>query len=111
MCLKGPTISPVYTLNQGSSCTGAEAAAAERGFYAATICVPKARLYTSVKDLRDVSCSLSKRFLLLLQIDLFQLLLSVPNLVFECAESCYSLHISSKRIDLGVVGISGASHL
>ena len=53
--VQGPTISPVYSVNQ--SANGAEAVAAERGFFAATICVPKARLYTSVKDLRAVSSS------------------------------------------------------
>ena len=53
-CMQGPTISPVYSWNPSSSGNGAGAAAAERGFYAATICVPKARLYTSVKDLREV---------------------------------------------------------
>ncbi len=46
--LQGPTISPVFTMN------GDGAAAAEHGFYAAVICVPKKRLYPSVKELRKV---------------------------------------------------------
>ena len=57
--MQGPTISPVYSWNPStSSSNGAGGAAAERGFYAATICVPKARLYTSVKDLREVESAL-----------------------------------------------------
>lgn len=55
--MQGPTISPVYSWNPSGS-NGTGGAAAERGFYAATICVPKARLYTSVKDLRAVSNTL-----------------------------------------------------
>jgi ATP phosphoribosyltransferase len=45
---KGPTISPVFTPANGGG------AAAEHGFYAAVICVPKKKLYTSVKALRKV---------------------------------------------------------
>lgn len=52
-CVQGPTISPVYSLSSSTGANGGRAA--ECGFYAATICVPKARLYTSVKDLRGVS--------------------------------------------------------
>ena len=45
---KGPTISPVFTPANGGG------AAAEHGFYAAVICVPKKKLYASVKALRKV---------------------------------------------------------
>lgn len=48
--LSGPTISPVYT-------QGANGAVAECGLYAAVICVPKKRLYPSVKELRKVGRS------------------------------------------------------
>ena len=48
MLLQGPTISPVFTPANGGG------AAAEHGFYAATICVPKKKLYASVKALRKV---------------------------------------------------------
>lgn len=43
--LSGPTISPVYTHGANG---------AECGLYAAVICVPKKRLYPSVKELRKV---------------------------------------------------------
>jgi len=51
---QGPTISPVFTPANGGG------AAAEHGFYAVTICVPKKKLYASVKALRKVrrSCKL-----------------------------------------------------
>lgn len=45
--LQGPTISPVYTMN-------GDGTAAQHGFYAATICVPKKKLYASVKALQKV---------------------------------------------------------
>ncbi len=45
--LQGPTISPVYTMNGGNS-------ASQHGFYACVICVPKKRLYASVKTLQRV---------------------------------------------------------
>ena len=61
--VQGPTISPVYSVNQNAN--GAEAVAAKRGFFAATICVPKARLYTSVKDLRAVSSCASQMLVLM----------------------------------------------
>ena len=46
--MQGPTISPVFTPANGGG------AAAEHGFYAAVICVPKKKLYASVKALRKV---------------------------------------------------------
>ncbi len=46
--MQGPTISPVFTPTNGGG------AAAEHGFYAVTICVPKKKLYASVKALRKV---------------------------------------------------------
>lgn len=45
--LAGPTISPVYTHSDNG-------ATAQCGLYAAVICVPKKRLYPSVKELRKV---------------------------------------------------------
>ena len=50
--LQGPTISSVYNMN-GSSDSGA----AEHGFYAATICVSKKKLYTAVKSLQKLGGS------------------------------------------------------
>ena len=47
--VQGPTISPVFTPANGGG------AAAEHGFHAVTICVPKKKLYASVKALRKVS--------------------------------------------------------
>ena len=46
---QGPTISPVYTAGDSGNGSGAS-----HGFYACTICVPKKRLYPSVKELRKV---------------------------------------------------------
>ena len=40
--LQGPTVSPVFTRSGGEPC------------FAATICVPKRRLYACVKELRSV---------------------------------------------------------
>eukprot|EP00955_Chlamydomonas_euryale_P082559 363740-Chlamydomonas_euryale.AAC.22 len=48
--LQGPTISQVYTLNGNGS-------AAQRGFYAASICVSKKRLYAAVKELQKLGGS------------------------------------------------------
>lgn len=48
--LQGPTVSPVYTL-------GKEGSAAEHGFYAAIVCVPKKQLYPAVKSLRKLGGS------------------------------------------------------
>jgi ATP phosphoribosyltransferase len=44
--LQGPTISPVYTSTNGR--------VTDHEFYAATICVPKKKLYACVKQLRKV---------------------------------------------------------
>ena len=52
MSCQGPTISPVYSLSDGAGASNG--AAAQHGFWAVTICVPKSRLYSSVKDLRAV---------------------------------------------------------
>ena len=52
MCCQGPTISPVFSL--GEEAAASNGAATQHGFYAVTICVPKSRLYSSVKDLRAV---------------------------------------------------------
>ena len=46
--MQGPTISPVYAAGNGSG------SPVTNGFYAAVICVPKKRLYASVKELRKV---------------------------------------------------------
>jgi hypothetical protein len=43
-------VSPVYTM------AGGDAVAAQHGFYACVICVPKKRLYASVKTLQRVRC-------------------------------------------------------
>lgn len=48
--LQGPTISNVYTANEDGT-------AAQHGFYAATICVHKKRLYSSVKALQKLGGS------------------------------------------------------
>lgn len=45
---QGPTISPVYAAD------GSNGAHVSAGFFAATICVPKKRLYPCVKELRKV---------------------------------------------------------
>jgi len=45
--LQGPTISPIYTLDQHSK-------VAQQGLYAAVVCVPKKRLYACVKTLQRV---------------------------------------------------------
>jgi hypothetical protein len=45
--LQGPTISPVYDMNHVGT-------AAQHGFYAATICVRKKKLYDAVKALQKV---------------------------------------------------------
>ena len=45
--LQGPTISSVYSMD-------ASGTAAQHGFYAATICVPKKKLYAAVKSLQKV---------------------------------------------------------
>lgn len=50
--LQGPTISPVYTLDNGAT----SGPAAKHGFYACVICVAKKQLYPSVKALQKVSC-------------------------------------------------------
>ncbi|KAK9816824.1 hypothetical protein WJX72_005452 [[Myrmecia] bisecta] len=50
--LQGPTISPVYTLNDSDN-----GCAAQHGFYACVICVPKNCLYKSVKELREIGGS------------------------------------------------------
>lgn len=47
--LQGPTVSPVYTMADGPNET-----AAQHGFYACVICVPKKKLYASVKILQKV---------------------------------------------------------
>ncbi|BDA42120.1 ATP phosphoribosyltransferase [Coccomyxa sp. Obi] len=52
--LQGPTISPVYSMGNGHN---GSSTAAETGFYACVICVPKSRLYKSVKDLRAIGGS------------------------------------------------------
>ncbi len=44
---QGPTISHVYNIDGGQR-------AAQRGFYATTICVRKKQLYASVKTLQKV---------------------------------------------------------
>jgi hypothetical protein len=46
---QGPTVSPVYTMGDG-----ADGRAAQHGFYACVICVPKKKLYASVKILQKV---------------------------------------------------------
>jgi len=51
--LQGPTISPVYKRDLSSN----GAATAEVGLFSATICVPKNRLYASVKELRKLGGS------------------------------------------------------
>lgn len=48
--LQGPTISPVFTMNPDTS-------QVEHCFYAAAICVPKKRLYQSVKEMRKMGGS------------------------------------------------------
>lgn len=48
--LEGPTVSPVYTMGDGPS-------ASQRGTYACTICVPKRKLYASVKVLQKLGGS------------------------------------------------------
>ena len=53
--LQGPTVSPVYTLEGGGA--GGAGPAAERGFYAAVICVAKKQLYPAVKSLRRLGGS------------------------------------------------------
>lgn len=50
--LQGPTISHVYSLDSCAAENGS--AVAQTAFYSATICVPKKRLYKSVKELRQV---------------------------------------------------------
>lgn len=45
--LQGPTVSPVFTLD-------GDRKAAEHGFYAAVVCVPKKQLYPAVKEIRKV---------------------------------------------------------
>ena len=63
--LQGPTISPVYTLEDSGAKSGAASTlngssgswAAGHGFYCASICVPKSRLYSSIKELRAVRSS------------------------------------------------------
>ncbi|KIY99933.1 ATP phosphoribosyltransferase [Monoraphidium neglectum] len=49
--LQGPTVSPVYTI------TGDDARAEQRGFFACVICVPKKKLYSSVKVLQKLGGS------------------------------------------------------
>ena len=48
--LQGPTVSPVYTRDEGGT-------AAVHGFFATVICVPKKELYPAVKKLRKVGGS------------------------------------------------------
>lgn len=55
--LQGPTVSPVYTLPEGAAGDAPGATAAQRGFYACVICVPKKRLYASVKALQRLGGS------------------------------------------------------
>ena len=55
--LQGPTVSPVYTLPEGAAGAAPGATAAQRGFYACVICVPKKRLYASVKTLQRLGGS------------------------------------------------------
>lgn len=50
--LQGPTLSSVYNM-EGNNSSGA----AEHGFYAATICVPKKKLYSTVKILQKLGGS------------------------------------------------------
>ena len=45
--LQGPTIAPIYTQDSISNDDGSK-------FFAATVCVPKKRLYDSVKEIRKV---------------------------------------------------------
>ena len=49
--LQGPTVSPVFTLD-------GDRKAAEHGFYAAVVCVPKKQLYPAVKEIRKVRARL-----------------------------------------------------
>ena len=48
--LAGPTISPVYSLEDGHT-------QAKPGYFACVICVEKKKLYNSVKEIRQVRCS------------------------------------------------------
>ena len=50
--LQGPTVSSVYNAVAGSA-----GVAAQQGFYAAVICVPKKRLYAAVKSLQRLGGS------------------------------------------------------
>ena len=45
--MQGPTIAPIFSAEDQGLPEG-------HAFYAATICVPKSRLYASVKELRKV---------------------------------------------------------
>ena len=47
ICLQGPTIAPIFSSADMGLPEG-------HAYYAATICVPKSRLYASVKELRKV---------------------------------------------------------
>jgi hypothetical protein len=49
--LQGPTVTPVYSVGNASNGNGAEPYAS---LYSVNICVPKNRLYKSIKDLRAV---------------------------------------------------------
>jgi ATP phosphoribosyltransferase len=59
--LQGPTISPVYSAlpagNGNGNGSGGTGAASHQGFWAAVICVPKKRLYSSVKALQRLGGS------------------------------------------------------
>ncbi|KAK9909062.1 hypothetical protein WJX75_006625 [Coccomyxa subellipsoidea] len=52
--LQGPTVTPVYSVGNASNGNGAEPYAS---LYSVTICVPKNRLYKSIKDLRAIGGS------------------------------------------------------
>jgi ATP phosphoribosyltransferase len=59
--LQGPTISPVYSAlpgnGNGNGGGNGKGAASHQGFWAAVICVPKKRLYASVKTLQKLGGS------------------------------------------------------
>lgn len=65
--LQGPTISPVYSAvpaaggngngSNGGGSNGGATGASHQGFWAAVICVPKKRLYASVKTLQRIGGS------------------------------------------------------
>ena len=70
--MQGPTIAPIFSPDDAGLAEG-------HAWYAATICVPKSRLYASVKELRKVSWKACRHCWMAPSADL------VSSLTFACA--------------------------